>query len=195
MARNGVEAASSEGGIPGELGIWVVVFGDLMVFSCFFLVFLDYRSDDLATFRASQGLLQQPHGLLNTLLMLASSAFVAQALRALRDGAGSAALRSLQLAFACGLGFGLVKVVEYAAKFALGVNAYSNDFFMFYFIFTGIHMCHVLVAMGVLWYLMRLARSGRQDSVTLRNFESGAVFWHVVDLLWIVLFALLYLLP
>lgn len=195
MARNGVEAACSEARVPGELGIWVVVFGDLLVFSCFFLVFLDYRSDDLATFRASQGLLQQPHGLLNTLLMLASSAFVAQALRALRDGAGPAALRSLQLAFGCGLGFGLVKVVEYEAKFDLGVNAYSNDFFMFYFMFTGIHMFHVLVAMGVLVYLMRLARSGLQDRVSLRNFESGAVFWHVVDLLWIVLFALLYLLP
>jgi nitric oxide reductase NorE protein len=64
---------------------------------------------------------------------------------------------------------------------------------MYYFIFTGIHLMHVLIGMAVLVYLTRLTLVGAIDAGKLRHLESGASFWHVVDLLWIVLFALLYL--
>jgi nitric oxide reductase NorE protein len=86
-----------------------------------------------------------------------------------------------------------VKVIEYGAKFRAGITLTSNDFFMFYFMLTGIHLLHVLIGMGVLTFLMRHTAAGVLDERRIQHLESGASFWHLVDLLWIVLFALLYL--
>jgi len=66
---------------------------------------------------------------------------------------------------------------------------------MYYFVLTGIHLMHVLVGLGVLAFMTRHAASGALDAVRMGHLESGASFWHLVDLLWIALFALLYLLP
>ena len=65
----------------------------------------------------------------------------------------------------------------------------TNDFYMF----TGLHLMHVLIGMGVLIFMWRIARVGDFTAKSINILESGASFWHVVDILWIVLFALLYL--
>jgi len=86
-----------------------------------------------------------------------------------------------------------VKFFEYSEKIAAGFTLTTNDFFMYYFMLTGLHLMHVLLGLGVLcylWFSLRAAPSA--DS--MRTLESGASFWHMVDILWIVLFALLYLL-
>ena len=64
---------------------------------------------------------------------------------------------------------------------------------MYYFIFTGIHLVHVFLGLGVLTYMRGVSRRATPGPNDLRNLESGATFWHLVDLLWIVLFAILYL--
>jgi nitric oxide reductase NorE protein len=69
----------------------------------------------------------------------------------------------------------------------------TNDFYMYYYMFTGLHLMHVIIGMGVLVYLWRVARVGTLAAKELNVLESGASFWHMVDILWIVLFALLYL--
>jgi len=76
-------------------------------------------------------------------------------------------------------------------KFQQGITLVTNDYFMYYFMYTGIHLLHVLIGLGVLIYLCRRAPWAMPKEMPL--FESGAVFWHLVDLLWIMLFTLLYL--
>jgi nitric oxide reductase NorE protein len=179
--------------MPGEEGIWVFIFGDMLVFSLFFITFLYYRSHDLAVFAASQTQLNQTLGVLNTFLMLTSSWFVATAVQAARKGANKATPACFLLALLCGLGFVVVKYFEYGAKIRAGLTLNTNDFYMYYYMFTGIHLLHVLIGMGVLLYLSRISGVASYDDKTIRNLESGGSFWHVVDLLWIVLFALFYL--
>jgi len=182
-----------EGRIPGEPGVWVFVFGDLMMFSLLFGVFLYYRGQDVELFARSQVHLNQVLGVVNTFLLLSSSWFVALAVEAARRNLGRVTPVLLLLALACGAGFGVVKFLEYSDKVRAGITLTTNDFYMYYFVLTGIHFMHVLLGMGVLAALARYTWDGRYDARTIRNLESGASFWHLVDLLWIVLFALLYL--
>jgi len=179
--------------LPGEAGIWVFIAGDLAIFSLFFLTYLYYRGDDVALFFASQQQLSLTFGTINTVLMLTSSWFVASAVHGVRRSQQGVARVCLLLAIACGAGFGVVKVFEYGEKIRAGLTLNSNDFYIYYYMLTGIHLLHVLIGTGVLIYLYRVVGSGCRDAVAIRNLESGASFWHVVDVLWIVLFALLYL--
>ncbi len=179
--------------LPGEAGIWVFIFGDMMVFSLFFITFLVGRGQNAELFDRSQTHLSQTFGALNTFFMLSSSWFVAMAIRAARRNLGKVTPILFMLAFCCGFGFGVVKFFEYSEKIHAGLTLNTNDFFMYYYMFTGIHMMHVLIGMGVLATLANYSWSGGFDANKIKNLESGGSFWHVVDLLWIVLFALLYL--
>ncbi len=180
--------------VPGEAGVWVLILGDLAAFSVFFAIFLVHRARDVALFSASQAAMDRRLGLANTVLLLTSSLFVAGAVIAARDGARGRAARLLMLALGCGCGFIVSKVFEWGGKIADGVTLNSNEFYGFYYMFTGIHLVHVLLGMGVLIYL--LVRSKRADpgASYAALMEGGGVFWHLVDLLWVVLFPLLYLL-
>lgn len=184
--------SGGKGHIPGEPGLWVMIFGDLVVFSLFFITFALYRLDDAALFRQSQAQLSQGFGLVNTLLLLTSSFAIAVALKRMREGQGDRARRSANVGLLLGAGFVLVKVLEYREKFAAGIYPTTNDFFMFYFAFTGIHLLHVLVGLAALVFVR--ASCGVALTVgRLRAVEACAVFWHLVDILWVVLFAILYL--
>jgi nitric oxide reductase NorE protein len=164
------------------------------MFSLFFITFVYYRRLDGELFAASQSLLNAAFGLLNTLFLLTSSWFVATAVQQARRQVGRAVPAGFLLALGCGLAFSVLKVLEYREKITAGITPASNDFFMYYFVFTAIHFVHVIIGMGVLLYMTRISWGGDRDATTLRNLESGASFWHLVDLLWIVLFALFYLL-
>lgn len=182
--------------LPGEEGIWVFVMGDMIVFTFFFSIFLFYRNADIEVFQSSRPLLSLHYGVINTALLLLGSWFVATSVTAFRRRAPGAAKYCMGLGALCGLAFCVLKYFEYSGKFAEGITPTTNDFFMFYFIFTGIHLMHVIVGVGLLLYFwMSLSKPGGLDNVGLMGIESGATYWHMVDLLWIVLFPLLYLLP
>lgn len=181
------------GHIPGEGGVWVLIGGDLVLFTLLFAVFLSMRADQPVLFEEGRAQLDQGWGLLNTLLMLSSSWFVATAVRAARLQLTGSVVRCFGAALACGLAFVVVKFFEYGAKLSAGITLTTNDFFMLYFVYTGIHLLHVTIGIGVLTFLILYSRGGAFTGDRMRNLESGASFWHLVDLLWIVLFALLYL--
>jgi nitric oxide reductase NorE protein len=187
------DASSSSGRVPGETGIWVLVFGDLTVFALFFCTFTFYRSVEPELFRKSQLALSQPLGVLNTVLLLSSSWFVVMAVHTLREGLSRRSRSLLAGALACGVGFAVVKYFEYAATLRQGFTPASNDFFMFYFVLTGIHLLHVVIGLGVLSWMLVRTRRPANGAGGLAAFECGAIYWHMVDLLWVVLFALLYL--
>lgn len=184
-------AGRGTGRIPGEAGVWVFVLGDMVVFGLFFGVLAWYRARDVAGFAAAQSTLNQHFGAVNTLLLLVSSWFVAVGVIEARDGARRRAPALFAVAFACGLAFVVLKCVEYAQKLAEGATLTAHDFYMFWWVYTGVHLLHVLIGLGVLGFLVWRARAPAPDDVVV--FESGGIYWHLVDLLWIMLFTLLYL--
>lgn len=192
--RATVDSPSRDEHVPGELGIWMFISGDLLLFSFLFFVFLKYRSSQVEVFSEAQRHLSQGMGLVNTLLMLTSSWLVASAVHAARRYQFRMVTGLFATALACGVGFIVVKYFEYSREIRAGYTLNSNEFFMFYYTYTGIHLIHVVIGCGVLATLIAYTRRvGSHSEVKLRYLESGATFWHLVDLLWIVLFALLYL--
>jgi nitric oxide reductase NorE protein len=186
-------AAETERHLPGEEGTWIFILGDMTVFALLFGVYMYYRSNDPALFRHSQQSLNQNFGAINTLLLLSSSLFVVTGIRAIRAHRHTLAPRLFAGAFCCGLGFAFIKYLEYSDKLSHGIKPATNDFFMYYFVLTGLHFFHLLIGMAVLVFLIVQSRKETLDPKTFAFVEGGACFWHMVDLLWIVLFPLLYL--
>lgn len=182
--------------MPGEEPIWVLVIGEMIVFSIAFSMFLFYRNADIEVFQSSRPRLLLHYGLANTVLLLLGSWFVATSITAFRRRIPGVAKRCIGLGALCGVAYTVLKYFEYSQNFADGITPETNDFFVFYFIFTGIHLTHVIAGSGILAYFwLALSRRGGLDNVTQTGIENGATFWHMVDLLWIVIFSLLYLLP
>lgn len=179
--------------VPGEVGIWLFILADTVVFTLFFVLLLLSRASDTVLYAESQAQLSQFFGMLNTVLLLTSSWCVAMAVHCARKQQLQRLRALLKLALLCGAAFGLVKLFEWGGKFQSGINVSTNDFFMYYFIFTGTHFLHLLMGMAVLGIVLSQLAAGQLDSGKMRNLEVGASFWHLVDLLWIVLFALFYL--
>ena len=179
--------------LPGEEGVWVFILGDMVVFALFFAVFAYYRSLDIQLYKQSQSTLDQNYAAFNTLLLLTSSWFVVLALHEVRKNKTIMARLFFASGLLCGVGFALVKILEYREKIQHGITMMTNDFYMYYYIFTGNHFLHVIIGLSVLMFLLLKTK---QDSLTIKDiqtFESGAAYWHMVDLLWIVFFPLLYL--
>ena len=182
------------GHIPGEAGLWILIFGDMTIFSLLFGVYIHARSDAPATFDAAQRHLDQNLGAVNTLLLLAASLFVVLGIRAMREHGRPMARTFFTGAVVCAAGFVATKYLEWGQHLGDGFKPATNDFWMFYYVMTGLHLLHVLVGMAALMYLWRQARSARPLAGTrLVVVEGAGCFWHMVDVLWLVLFPLLYL--
>ncbi|QLL06228.1 cytochrome c oxidase subunit 3 [Mycobacterium vicinigordonae] len=182
------------GHVPGEPGIWILLFGDLGVFTVLFAVYLQRRGANEAQFAHSQAALNPTFGAINTLVLLTSSLLVVMAVRALRsEGQQHLATRLLVAGAAVGSCFVAIKALEYHEKIAAGITPNTNEFFMYYFVLTGLHLAHVIIGLGVLLTLSRLARSPEPTRNRIAFVEGGGCFWHMVDLLWIILFPLLFL--
>lgn len=178
--------------LPGDLAIWIFILAELLAFGVFFIAYAFARAADVATFDAMQQGLDRDAGALNTLLLLSSSFFVVRATQAAAKSQCTAAARWLLAALACAAGFVAVKVGEYAAKFAAGISLSSDTFHMFYLSLTFFHFMHVLLGMVILAALWNGARRQRYHPGNMNGIESGAAYWHMVDLVWLVLFPLVY---
>ena len=188
-------APASPPALQGDVAVWVFLLAELLAFGVFFLAYAFARARHPQLFDAAQASLDRRSGLINTLLMVSSSALVAQAVSAVRraqvDSAQRAA-RALLGAIVCGLGFVVVKGHEYAVHFAAGMELSSNTFSMFYLGLTGFHFFHVVLGLVVLAVLWRQTAAGVYRPGDANGLESGAAYWHMVDLVWLVLFPLVY---
>ena len=180
--------------LPGDRDVWLFIGAELMMFGAFFVAYVVGRARQAPLFDSSQLLLDQKLGVFNTLLLVTSSWAVASAVLATRGGLSSSATRHLGLGIALGLGFLVVKAFEYSAKFSAGITLLTNDFFMFYFVLTMVHAAHVTAGTVILLVLWNNARSGRYGPGNMKGLETGASYWHMVDLVWLFMFPLLYLL-
>ncbi len=181
------------GHIPGEAGVWILILGEMSFFSALFVAFLHYRAMDVAGFTASQAHLSKAIGLTNTLLLLTSSLFVALAVRAVAQGRTALAPRLFAAGVVCAIGFVLLKGGEYYELLSHGIAVNSNVFYGFYFALTALHLVHVLIGSALLIVLALVSRRRLAKPSHFALVESGGCFWHMVDLLWIIIFPLLYL--
>lgn len=179
--------------VPGEEGVWIFILGDICVFAVFFTYYLVQRGKHVDLFDVSQSTLNKNFGAVNTIFLLISSLFVVLAVRAMRVADRLLAQRLIAAAFLCGVAFIVVKVFEYSERIAAHQIPTTNGFYLLYFVLTGLHLFHLILGLGVLTALYFLARRVELSKHQWAFFEGGACFWHMVDLLWLVLFPLLFL--
>jgi nitric oxide reductase NorE protein len=180
--------------LMGDPDVWIFIVAELLMFGAFFLAYIVNRAHQVALFNASQSTLDRRLGVLNTLMLISSSWAVAVAVGTARRNRSAAVPRWLALAIGLALGFVVVKYFEYSAKLVAGLSLTTNDFYMFYFCLTGIHLLHVFAGTVILVVVWSNARSRAYAPGRMKGLETAASYWHMVDLLWIVLFTLLYLL-
>ena len=194
MTSNADTAVTTTRKIPGELGIWLFIAGDLIVFTVFFVLIALGQTTQPEVFTQSRAALDLRIGVLNTLLLLTGSWLAAVAVEKCKSTDSSYAKSYFSLAIICGAGFIANKAFEWSQKIGDGLSPATNDFYMYFFIFTGIHLVHVLIGIGILFLVRNISTRPSLNAQDIRGIESGSMFWHLVDLLWVVLFALLYLL-
>jgi nitric oxide reductase NorE protein len=179
--------------LPGVDGVWVAIGADSVIFAILFGSFMQARLQDPAVFEASRHTLNMHLGGVDTLILLTSSWSVALAVQAMKRDQIDREPRLLLGGAVTGLMFVVSKSIEYFEKFAHGITPGTNPFFMWYFTLTGIHLLHVIFGTSLLTYLWIRSRRGTYDHLHRAVPESVASYWHLVDLLWVVLFPLLYL--
>jgi nitric oxide reductase NorE protein len=181
------------GHIPGEAGLWIFILGDMTLFAAIMLVFLWERRSDPRAFEVAAHQLIQPIGAANTLVLLLSSFLVVSALAAHRQGHFARAGRLAAGAVGCAAVFAALKAFEYQSEISSGHVPASGTFFTFYFILTGLHLLHVIVGTALLLAWRSMLKRRRPWAGAQRVAEGIASYWHMVDLLWVAIFALVYL--
>ncbi|GGX92733.1 cytochrome c oxidase subunit 3 [Vogesella alkaliphila] len=188
-AQPGLAAAPR---VPGDLAMWFFILAELAVFGIFFAVYGVARQRDAALFAAGQAQLLLWPALINTLLLIAGSATVAAAVRAFAANLVVSGRRYLLATLLLGGSFVLLKGWEFATKFAAGITLSSSDFWMFYLSLTFFHFLHVILGLVIVAAVYRNACRGAYDAARHDGVETAAAYWHMVDLVWVVLFALVY---
>lgn len=182
---------------PGDFAIWIIIYVELITFSGLFIGYAFARRADVELFNQSQLLLDQRSGFINTLILITSSYFLVKAIHVIKtiDDEKASIIASRWLLAAIGLGssFIVIKTIEFSDKFEQGINLSTNTFFMFYIILTVFHFMHVLLGLVILYAVYKKTKIGGYSKRDHRGMETGASYWHLVDLLWIVLFPLVYI--
>jgi len=175
--------------VPGQPDMWAFVLFEAFVFTAYFTVYVVSRARSPELFLSSQAHLDLRIGVFNTLVLLASSWSMARCVGAARDRSFEAALRNAFLTLLFGLVFLVSKVREWAVEIDQGFTFTSDEFSSFYYFLTGIHFLHLLIGLVVLGVAVHELRSPRRSQEIV---ETCATYWHTIDFLWVLIFALLY---
>lgn len=180
--------------LPGDLAMWLFILAELSVFGLLIIAFAVTESLQPAAFHRSRALLDTSTGLTLTLALLTSGFFAALAVAQVRLGRSRAAALLLLSAVLSASLYVVIKFREYSHLARAGLDIEYDVFFTLYWILTGFHFLHVLLGLVILGFMaLRCAR----DAYTVgnrRNLESGVLYWHMVDLVWVMLFPLVYVL-
>jgi cytochrome c oxidase subunit 3 len=189
-----------------SLGMWIFLATEVMFFGGLFAGYTVYRNLFLPGFVEGSHLLNVTIGAINTIVLIGSSLTMALAVRAAQLGKKNSLVTFLIFTIALGLAFILIKLTlewrhDYLEGLAPGLNftlAGPNAksvqlFFCFYFLMTGVHAMHMVVGVGVLSVLLVQAWRGHYGPDRFNVVEGAGLYWHFVDIVWIFLFPLLYL--
>lgn len=175
---------------PGGLLIWIIIFLELITFGMGIIAFVYYGKQDPSTFHSSRLTLNKTIGVFNTVLLLTSGYFMAEAVKWYKEFNQKKAKVYLSLTIIGGLLFIVLKIIEYYQKIQIGISLDTNYFYTFYWLLTAFHLVHVAVGIVILFFIYQKI-SARN---ILDDFEASAAFWHMCDLIWLLLFPTLYLL-
>ena len=191
-----------------KLGMWGFILTEVLTFGALFVAYTVYRAWNPDMFIGANLLLDVNKGLLNTIVLIGSSLTMALAIWAIQLKKKKLSLVMLFVTFICAAIFLGIKYLEYEHKFHLGQLpgeyysymgpeiAHMNNphiFFSIYFIMTGLHGLHVAIGMGLIAWLMVLTARDKLHSAYYTPMELVGIFWHLVDIIWIFLFPLFYL--
>ena len=189
----------------GKMGIWLFLVTEILLFGGLFCAFAIYRSWYYPAFVEAHHHLDKVMGGTNTIVLITSSLTMALAVRAAQTNKKGLTVGLLLVTLLCAAGFLVIKYFEYSHKFHDGLlpgkyftyehakYAEESVFFAVYFMMTGIHGFHVIVGMGLILWIMIKAAKGQFSSRYYAPVEGVGIYWHLVDLVWIYLFPLLYL--
>jgi nitric oxide reductase NorE protein len=176
--------------VPGQPDMWVFVLFETLLFTGYFSVYLVSRTQNQDLYLQSQADLDLRIGVFNTIALLLSSWAIARCVQAAREGAYRSALTNAFLTISFGLTFLISKVAEWIMEIRMGNTFTSDEFFQHYYFLTSIHCIHVLIGFIVLGVVVYQLWSPARRSQKL--VETGATYWHTVDFLWVLIFALIY---
>ena len=179
--------------LPGDAGFWTFIAADATLFALLFFQFSLDRSSHVAVFDAGQRAALVPLGAVNTLVLVTSSFLLASGIRSAHRREVRRATWLIAGTVLLGVVFAFLKITEYWIELASGHTLSTSSFFMYYFVITGIHLLHLIVGVSALVIIgvrVRRGSGARQDRLLL---ECGASYWHLIDLLWMFIFPLLYL--
>jgi len=180
--------------LPGFNGLWLLLTLDLGVFFLYFVAFMLERHGNEALFEQGRQSLNIWNGFANTLILLTSSWFVVKAVEGTREGALRRARQHLRYGIFCGLAFAFLKVWGWAEEVMAGHSITAGAFYGYYFAITGMHFFHALLGLSALALCLLKLRDEVMVDNAVTWVTSAGVFWHLVDMLWVMIFPLIYLL-
>lgn len=186
-----------------KMGMWLFIFTELLLFGMLFLIYAVYRYQNPVAFQLGGQELDVFIGTFNTVILLISSATVAMSITAIQRGNKKMALAFLSSTMIIAVVFLVNKYFEWGAKVEYGIYPGSELlhelghgttlFFGLYYVMSGIHALHILIGIGLFIYVFMQIRKEKIHSTDYVWLENTGLYWHLVDLIWIFLFPLFYL--
>lgn len=173
---------------PGGILLWLIIFLELITFGLALVSMVYYGNQEAAIFHESKMKLNLALGTLNTLVLITSGYFMARAVLYFKKEDRQKTAFNLKITMVFGVLFLVFKGFEYYFKIDAGLTMGVNTFFTYYWLLTLFHVIHVIVGLIIL----ALSHYNLKKT-SLEDFEAGATFWHMCDLIWLLLFPVVYL--
>ncbi len=198
-----IKVHSHRDDVGAKIGMWLFLFTELILFGGMFLAYAVYRFSYRDFFALASKELDVFIGLINTLILLTSSLTMAMSITALRKGSKKFSLFLIFLTIFFAFLFLVNKYFEWGAKIHHGIFPGSNEllsqprgiiiYFGLYYVMTGLHALHVIIGMIILTFMFFYVKSGKVNQDYYIMLENSGLYWHLVDIIWIFLFPLFYL--
>lgn len=186
-----------------KMGMWLFLFTELLLFGGMFILYASYRFMYSDAFKTAALRLDPVVGSVNTIILLTSSLSVVLAIIALRKNQKLFSYLMLAFTFICGIAFLINKYFEWSAKFQHGIYPKGPEmanlshgeviFYGLYYVMTGLHGLHVFVGLIFFVFIFFYIKREIITSTNFQKFENAGLYWHLVDIIWIFLFPLFYL--
>jgi len=177
---------------PGGILLWIIIFLELITFGIALIVMVYSSKEEPEVFHNSRLILDSTIGAINTIFLIVSGFCMAQTVTFFKNGNIKKASLFLKFTMLGGFLFLGLKTFEYAEKIEMGYTIGYNTFFSFYWMLTLFHVIHVIVGLVIL-IALQYSLNKTKDETSIENIESSAAFWHMCDLIWVLLFPIIYL--
>lgn len=177
---------------PGGILIWIIIVVEVITFGLALTAMVASSAGEPELFHQSRQQLNLNMGAANTILLLLSGYLLAIAMQSVRKGDTDKGRKLITGSILAGLVFVLIKSLEYNAKINSGLTIYQNTFYTYYWLLTGFHLIHVITGLVIL-VVQRHLLGRTEGKLKIVDLEAGASFWHMCDLIWLMIFPVIYL--